>query len=57
MQRAEEGLGRRPEGRPCQSREKGLMEDLAKAKSEAARADAAEKELMALIEKYEAGTP
>ena len=33
------------------------MEDLAKAKSEAARADAAEKALMALREKYESGTP
>jgi hypothetical protein len=33
------------------------MEDLAKAKSETAYADAAEKALMALKEKYESGTP
>jgi hypothetical protein len=33
------------------------MEGLAKAKSETAYADAAEKALMALKEKYESGTP
>ena len=37
-------------------REEGLKEGLARAESEAARADAAEKELMALREKYESGT-
>jgi flagellar biosynthesis/type III secretory pathway protein FliH len=39
-----------------EGREESLKEGLARARSEAARADAAEKELMALREKYESGT-